>query len=145
MKFRRRLQPSANSSFVPMVDVVFQLVIFFMVSSTFVVTPGIKLNLPQSSSSEPVTLTPLVVSVFSENRIYLNSTRYDLPEFRTAIAKLPQSAEQNKSIVVEGDKAISYDLMVKILDVLRSNGFRGVNLRTMPEDAGRSGGVGGSP
>jgi len=145
MKFQRRLQPSANSSFVPMVDVVFQLVIFFMVSSTFVVTPGIKLNLPQSSSSEPVTLTPLVVSVFSENRIYLNSTRYDLPEFRTAVSKLPQSAEQNKSIVVEGDKSISYDLMVKILDVLRSNGFRGVNLRTMPETAGRAGGVGGSP
>jgi biopolymer transport protein ExbD len=136
MKFRRRLQPSANSSFVPMVDVVFQLVIFFMVSSTFIVTPGIKLNLPSSSSAEPVPVTPLVVSVFSDKRIYLNRTEYDLAGFRSAVAALPQAEQKNKSIVVEGDRTVSYDLMVKILDVLRVNGFQGVNLKTMPE--GRS-------
>lgn len=144
MKFRRRLQPSANSSFVPMVDVVFQLVIFFMVSSTFVVTPGIKLNLPSSSSSQPVAVTPLVVSVFSDTRIYLNRTQYDLAGFRSAVAALPKAEEQNKNIVVEGDKSISYDLMVKILDVLRSNGFQGVNLKTMPENRSAAPSGGGS-
>ena len=122
------------SSFVPMVDVVFQLVIFFMVSSTFVVTPGIKLSLPSSSSSEPVTVTPLVVSIISENRIFLNRTRYDLPGFRSAVAALPSAQVKDKSIVVEGDRNVSYDLMVKVLDVLRVNGFRGVNLKTMPEN-----------
>ena len=47
----------------PMIDVVFQLVVFFMVSSTFVVTPGIDLNLPKSGSSDAVVTTPTVVTV----------------------------------------------------------------------------------
>ena len=47
MRFRRRLTPEARVDLIPMIDVVFQLVVFFMVSSTFMLTPGIKLALPQ--------------------------------------------------------------------------------------------------
>ncbi len=123
-----------------MVDVVFQLVIFFMVSSTFIVTPGIKLDLPSSSSSEAVQMTPLVVSIVSSDRIFLNNTAYDLSGFRTAIAAVPKgSTAERRSIVVEGNKSVSYDLMVKVLDVLRQNGFQGVSLKTVPEPAGKGG------
>jgi len=132
MKFARRLQPSANASFVPMVDVVFQLVIFFMVSSTFIVAPGIKLDLPRSASSEAIKMTPLVVSIYSSDRIYLNQTLYNLAGFRQAIARLPKDKAEARSIVVEGDKSISYETMIQVLDVLRVNGIRGVSLRTLP-------------
>jgi len=132
MKFARRLQPSANASFVPMVDVVFQLVIFFMVSSTFVVAPGIKLDLPRSSSSEAIKMTPLVVSIYSADRIYVNQTLYNLSGFRNAISTLPKDKAEARSIVVEGDRSISYETMIQVLDVLRVNGIRGVSLRTLP-------------
>jgi len=41
-----------------------------------------------------------------------------------------QEKEQIKTVVLEGDRSISYSLLVEILDVLRRNGFKGVNLRT---------------
>lgn len=131
MQFRRRLKPNAVVDLVPMIDVVFQLVVFFMVSSTFVMTPGISLDLPQSTSSEPVVMTRLVVTVGGEDEIYLNRERYDLQGLNGALADLDGDEEEAlRSVVIEGDKDVSYDLMVRVLDVLRRNGYRGVNLRT---------------
>jgi biopolymer transport protein ExbD len=131
MQFRRRLKPNAVVDLVPMIDVVFQLVVFFMVSSTFVMTPGISLDLPQSTSSEPVVMTRLVVTVGSEDEIYLNRERYDLQGLHDALGALDSDEEEaTRSVVIEGDKDVPYDLMVRVLDVLRRNGYRGVNLRT---------------
>lgn len=119
-----------------MIDVVFQLVIFFMVSSTFIVTPGITLDLPESGSPDRITMTELVVSVVGPDELYLNDERYDLDGLRTALAAVPgdDETERPRSIVVEGDSGVRYDLMVRVLDVLRENGFRGAALRTREID-----------
>ncbi len=140
MQFRRRLSRNANVDLIPMIDVVFQLVVFFMVSSTFIMTPGINLDLPGSTSSEPVVVTRTVVSVVSADEVYLNRERFTLQELdlalRTASAtdtpgELEPGAEAPlRSVVIEADRSVSYELMVQVLDVLRRNGYRGVNLRT---------------
>jgi len=131
MKFRRRLQPTARVELVPMIDVVFQLVIFFMVSSTFIVTPGISLTLPDSSTAEPVVMSKLVVTIAGEEEVYLNQERYSLGELGTALENFrEQSGEDARhTVVVEADRSVSYSLMVEVLDYLRQNGFEGVNLR----------------
>ncbi len=131
MRFKRRLMPQAVVDLVPMIDVVFQLVIFFMVSSTFILTPGISLVLPGSSTSEPVAMSRLVVTIISENEIYLNKEKYNISGLDKKLTSL--SSEEKKKIrtvVVEGDRAVSYNLMIEVLDVLRKNGFKGVNLKT---------------
>jgi biopolymer transport protein ExbD len=139
MQFRRRLRPEAQVDLIPMIDVVFQLVVFFMVSSTFITTPGIALDLPSSTSSEPVTMNRLVVTVAGEDEVYLNRERYELPDLDAALSEytedIPEEEQQSgvRSVVIEADRGISYDLMVRVLDVLRKNGFRAVNLSTLQE------------
>ncbi len=132
MQFKRRLRPNANVDLVPMIDVVFQLVIFFMVSSTFIVTPGIELNLPESSSAEPIAMTRTVVSVVSETEVYLNRDRHTVSSLDAALRELGVETADGttRSIVVEADGAVPYETMVRVLDVMRRNDFRGVNLRT---------------
>lgn len=130
MEFKRRLSTRANVDLVPMIDVVFQLVIFFMLSSTFVQTPGISLVLPESKTAEPVVMTRLVVTIVSQDEVYLNKEPYELDGLAAALEAL--SDEEKESIetaVIEGDRRVSYSLMVEVLDILRSNGFRGVNLK----------------
>ena len=73
LQFRRRLKPTAEVNLIPMIDVVFQLVIFFMVSTTFLVNPGISIVLPGASTSEPVAMTKMVVSIKSETEIFFNN------------------------------------------------------------------------
>ncbi|MEW5817016.1 MAG: biopolymer transporter ExbD [Spirochaetota bacterium] len=130
MRFRRRLSPRAIIDLVPMIDVVFQLVIFFMVSSTFILTPGIGLLLPKSTTAEPVVMGKLVVTVASRSLIFLNREQYDLVGLDKALSEMgEEKAQAIKTVVLEGDKDIPYSLMVEVLDVLRKNGFRGVNLK----------------
>ncbi len=137
MQFRRRLSPNANVDLVPMIDVVFQLVVFFMVSSTFVMTPGIALDLPAASSDEQVVMNRLVVTVASRDEIYLNRQELTLSGLGSALADLAEEEEQEegvRSIVLEADRTVSYELIVQVLGVLRQNGFRAVSMRTAPED-----------
>jgi len=114
-----------------MIDVVFQLVVFFMVSTTFIITPGISLVLPSSQTAEPVAMSRLVVTVVARDEIYLNKEQHTLNSLGRRLAEIgEQEKEQIKTVILEGDRSVSYSLLVEILDVLRRNGFKGVNLRT---------------
>ena len=135
MRFQRRLRTQATADIVPMIDVVFQLVIFFMVSTTFIVTPGIALTFPAAATSEPVAMTKLIVTVVSRDELYLNQQKYDIPALSKKLAEIketmPEGAtEVQRTVVLEGDKEIPYRLLIEVLDVLRSNGYKAVNLKT---------------
>ncbi|HDQ13407.1 MAG TPA: biopolymer transporter ExbD [Sediminispirochaeta sp.] len=131
MQFRRRLKPTATVDIVPLIDVVFQLVVFFMVSSTFILTPGINITLPDSSSAEPVVMSRLVVTIVSEDEIYLNQDRQRLEELSEALQTMQRQEELSelRTVVIEGDQRVSYSLMVKVLDLVRQSGIEGINLR----------------
>ncbi|MBN2324342.1 MAG: biopolymer transporter ExbD [Spirochaetes bacterium] len=134
MRFRRSLTTRTNVELIPLIDVVFQLVVFFMVSTTFILTPGISLVLPGSDTSEPVVMTKLVVTVISDEEIYLNRERYDIINLERRLRMLTEEEKgEIKTVVIEGDASVSYSLMIEVLDALRKNGFKGVNLRTREE------------
>lgn len=134
MRFERRLKPIAGVNLIPMIDVVFQLVTFFMLSSTFIQTPGIALELPASTSAEPVVMSRMVVTVLPDGRLFLNSSEYTLEGLGKALEDLSQEERDSfEQVVVEADGEVSYRLMVRVLDVLRLNGFSGVTLRTREE------------
>ena len=129
MVFKRRLKPVATVDLIPMIDVIFQLVVFFMVSSTFLVTPGIALELPDSTSAEPVVLTSLIITIISEDEIYLNEDPTTVSGLGDLLVSLAGNGDSVKSVIIEGDRRVSYNTMIEILDVLRLNGFTGINLR----------------
>ena len=130
MEFRRRLKPVATVDLVPMIDVVFQLVLFFMLSSTFILTPGISLVLLESSTAEPVAMTRMVITVVSREEIYLNKDRYTLEGLDNLLKGVRlEDKDTPGSIIIEGDSAAPYSLLVEVLDILRRNNYKGVNLR----------------
>lgn len=136
MRFQRKttnLQP--NVALIPLIDVIFQLVAFFIVTSTFIMAPGISINLPTSETSEPIFMTQLVVTVVSRDEIYLNKERYDLEGLDLELSTLPDvERDKIKSVIIEGDSNVSYNLMIGVLDVLRKNGFKAVSLRTREKE-----------
>jgi biopolymer transport protein ExbD len=136
MRFRRRLSPEAKVDLIPMIDVVFQLVVFFMVTSTFMLTPGIGLVLPTSTTAEPVIMSELVVTVVSPDEIYINRDKYGLRTFEQALADISAlTKDEIESVIIEGDEMITYELMITVLDLLRKRGFTGINLRLREDTA----------
>lgn len=136
IRLRRKLSPISRVDLIPMIDIVFQLVVFFMVTSTFIITPGIGIEFPRSSTAEQLAMSKLVVTVVSEDEVYLNKEQYSLEEFKGALEEISIEEKQElKSVILEGDRTIPYSLVVQVLDLLRTNGFQGVNLKMQEEYA----------
>ena len=133
MSFQRRLQPMVRVDLVPMIDVVFQLVIFFMLSSTLVARTGIQLDLPDAAYAEEAVTPNLVLSVVSRDEIYFAGEKVTLDELDELLgSSMPDDGD--RSIIVEADEAIPYGTMIAILDVLQANGVRGANLVAERDD-----------
>ena len=80
-------------------------------------------------------MTRVVVTVVSRDEIYLNKERFDIPALSDKLAELKEAGstgqgEIQRTIVLEGDREIPYRLLIEVLDVLRKNGYRAVNLKT---------------
>ncbi len=131
MKFKRKLETRAIIDLVPMIDVVFQLILFFLVSTTFLVLPGINLDLPQSSTAEGVVTNGITISVSANGDLFVNGESVRLEGLDVSLEALGTKLPHDKiPVSLEADAMVTNGTIVKILDSLRRTGFTGVNLRT---------------
>lgn len=131
----RRFEPSEASqpdnsglTLAPMIDVVFLLLIFFMVSTTFVTRPGLKLDLPESRSTTETATERWVISIDKTGQLYLNEEEIRLESLSTELQSNP------KPVLVRADETVSHGIVVTILDSVKSAGIDSVNLSTEPEN-----------
>lgn len=131
MKFKRRLAPRAVVDLIPMIDIVFQLVIFFMVATTFKLAPGISVILPDSETAENIAMTTTIISVVNSNEIYVNDIRTTLDKMMGILGNIKKTDDEKTvhSVVISGNKNIPYELLIRIMDRIRLAGFRGISLK----------------
>ena len=130
----RRLSPKIGVDMTPLIDVILQLIIFFMITTTFRAAPGISLDLPGSRTAQSVSSSALHVVVMTENEIYVEKTRTNL-EGLPAVLKQRVSGSDSNSVraVLEGRSSASYQLIISVLDAFRMNGIENVGLITRKE------------
>lgn len=118
---RNQLKPLVHADLIPMIDIIFQLVIFFMLTSSLVTSQTIRVELPKADSGSVSDSTILRVTIDRENNYYLNGR----PIFLSTIIEEIEGANSNRnsSIVIEGDQNCSYQAFVKLLDRLQQNGI----------------------
>lgn len=133
MKIKNRnSRVQATIDMTPMLDIVFQLILFFLVSTTFAIVPGIKLNLPQSVTSEGTSQQGITIYVTEANQMYFNDepvTKENLGDF---LAKF-DTGEINKidfPVSLEADSMVTNGTIVGLFDIIRLNGYSVINLRT---------------
>ncbi|MDX9783526.1 MAG: biopolymer transporter ExbD [Spirochaetia bacterium] len=134
----RRLAKKTGIDMTPLIDVILQLIIFFMITTTFRAAPGISLDLPGSRTAQSVSSTALSVVVMSENEIYVDKSRTSL-EGLPATLKQRVAGSDTGSLraVLEGRASASYQLIISVLDAFRMNGIENVGLITRKEKAVR--------
>lgn len=131
MKFNRKLEARAVVDLVPMIDVVFQLILFFLVSTTFAVLPGISLDLPSSTTAEGTRTNGITITAGASGDLYVNSEPVTLEGLDAALSALAVSTPKDTvPVSLEADEMVPNGTIVKVLDSLRRTGFVGVNLRT---------------
>ena len=131
MTIERRHKPQITVDLTPPIDVVFQLVIFFMISSTFKTAPGIELQLPDSGTATAITITELSVVAVSEDEVYVNKTR-TTAQGAESVIRLELEGKQVDEVqaVLEAGAEAPYPLVVTLPDSLRRNGVDSVGLST---------------
>jgi biopolymer transport protein ExbD len=130
MRFKRHMELEhglKQIDIAPLIDMVFQLLIFFMLTSNFVMQPGIKVNLPKAVTSELIKEEALEVSVSAENIVYLNGRVSTIGELKTAIRAV---AKKNPSILIKADRRASLGRVVEIWDICREAGVSKINIAT---------------
>jgi biopolymer transport protein ExbD len=111
----------------PLIDVVFQLLIFFMLTSNFVVQSGIKVHLPRAISSEVIRSENLVVTLTGQDLLFLD----DQPTpINVLTEKIRQAAQENKTLMLNADTNASLGRVVEIWDLCRQMGIPQINIAT---------------
>jgi biopolymer transport protein ExbD len=114
----------------PLIDMVFQLLIFFMLTSSFVMQPGIKVNLPKAVTSEIVKFENIEIVVSGENVTYFNGKVVTTQELNNL---LKQVAKRNQPILIKADRRASLGRVVEIWDTCRDLGITQINIATNQE------------
>lgn len=124
-KIRKGNKPS-NLIITPMIDIVFQLVLFLLVSTTFSVKPAINLNLPKSETAQGTENYELIISVSANGEFFFNKEK--ISENHLALAL--DVFDSKYPVAIEADDSVPNGTIVKIFDELGKKGFTEVYLRT---------------
>ena len=113
----------------PLIDMVFILLIFFVVTTSFVSETGLDIQRPQSSSSEMLPRENIPVAIGADGRITVDGQRVGLLSIRSFLQKRLR-VQPGLAVVLVADKAISVDRVVRVMDEIRAAGISEVALAT---------------
>lgn len=134
MTFRQKGgRKDASVDLIPMIDIVFQLILFFLVSTTFANLPGIDLTLPSSSTSEGTDAGGITITMEADGGLWFNSEPVTSEGLDAALASFDEVSAEERSeypVSLEADELVTNGAIVGVFDILRRNGFQAVNLRT---------------
>jgi len=120
MDFIRKKRERPHIEITPLIDIVFLLLIFFMVSSNFI-TPNLKMDLPKAFFEEKLEKVDLVISVNKKGEIYINRDMIKNENLKFLLEE--KMAKLGKyDVIFRADKSIGYELFVKILDTAKLAG-----------------------
>jgi biopolymer transport protein ExbD len=107
----------------PLVDITLVLLIIFMVTTTYIVNPSIKVDLPKAASGSEQTRTTLALTLTKEGGLYLNGERSDDAALtRFVSSELPKNPDLQA--IIAADKVVSHGSVVHIIDLVKRAGVR---------------------
>ncbi|MCB0317811.1 MAG: biopolymer transporter ExbD [Bdellovibrionales bacterium] len=113
----------------PLIDVVFLLLIFFMLTSTMMIQEGLDLDLPGSKSSGTVDQSPLVLSIDKSGKLLFKDKELSIDSLQNQLKDIFQ-INPNEPVVIKSDKTVPVQDLVDIMDAIRSSGGSNISLAT---------------
>ena len=132
MNFNKRINiEDSLMDLTPIVDVVFNLLIFFALSLNFSqVVSSINIKLPKAKSSEVVTEKQVVVSIERNNKVYINDEALYLDQ----IPNYLDNINKDNVVVVKADKEIDHGFVVQIMDLIKRSGFKKLGIAVTKQE-----------
>ncbi|MCE8015679.1 biopolymer transporter ExbD [Halomonas sp. MCCC 1A17488] len=134
MKFTRRRRDPVEVNLTPLIDVVFLLLIFFMVSTTFETRQALELTLPESTAGVDLEVSPVTLTVTAQGGYRLGEREFDADELGEALSTEAEQARLH-GLVIEADARAVHADVVRALDQAGGLGIRQVRIATRETQA----------
>ncbi|HED37116.1 MAG TPA: biopolymer transporter ExbD [Ignavibacteria bacterium] len=133
MKFEISSEPITAFSYSSLTDIVMLLIIFFLLTSQFVVQTGVKVKLPGSKTNEQIVPSKLIVTLTQAGAVYLGSDQISLAELPGRLNALKsQTSEDN--LIIRADKSVAIELVIKVIDAGKAAGIDKFTIQTQREN-----------
>jgi len=129
----RKQKPIVELNITPFTDVILVLLIIFMITTPLILQSNIRVNLPSSSSGQPLEQTRQIsVMVSNEGVIYLDNKPTSRKTLKSDVAKLHQ-ANPDLEVILFSDRMVRFKDLVALLDIFNELGIKNLNIATKTE------------
>lgn len=129
MRLARRLGDPVPVDIAPMIDVVFQQLIYFLLTSSFVLSPGIRVTLPKAATSRRLAASNVVITLTKDHVMYWGEEVVTLKELRR---RLKEGGGAN-AVLIRADRHAYVDKLIELWDLCRDSGYQEVHIATLSE------------
>ena len=128
MNLETRFKRKKTFPVISMADIVLLLLIFFLLTSSYLIQPGIKVQLPKAATKEALSREKINVTITRSGTVYLEDKPVD-------IIRLPYllGSSEDKIVLIKADRAVTVDMTVRVMDVVRRSGANRFVIATTPE------------
>jgi biopolymer transport protein ExbD len=138
MQFERNRRGSGDINITPLIDMVFLLLIFFLLTSSFIIDRGIKINLPKAVSSETAHDNRITVAIDSAGAVFVDNEPVLIESLPDKLKKA-YAEKDTKTIYLKADKQNRVDILVRVMDIIKQSGSEKMNLITEAKQKSTSG------
>ena len=131
-KKRQSREDDLDINITPMLDIVFIMLIFFIVTTSFVKEPGIDPQRPVAETSEPKPRSNILIGVDTEGQIWMNNRRVELTDIRLLVEEAVNETPESSAVVVS-DQESPTGIVIDIMDQVRAGGVINISIAAEPE------------
>jgi biopolymer transport protein ExbD len=132
MRIQIHSSPITSFATISLTDIIFLLLVFFLLSSTFVLQPGIKVQLPTIISQDISSEKSIIISITKDGIIYLNDEVVNSVELGSKVRRMVLDVG-NPIIVLRADKAVIVDKLVEVMDIAKVAGAEKFVIASVPK------------
>ena len=133
MKIRTNRGPMTSFNTISLTDIIFLLLVFFLLSSTFVLQPGIKVQLPTTTNPDISSEKSIIISLTKDGTVYLNDELINRIELGAKLRQMVLNVG-NPIIAFRSDKASTIESLVEIMDIAKTAGGDKFIIVTRPKE-----------
>ena len=132
MKFEVSNKPLTAFSHSSLTDIVMLLLIYFLLTSQFVIHSGVKVKLPGSKVLETSSSSKMITTITGDGRIFINGEEITLDALSSRLSMLKGQTNEN-NLVLRADRTVQIELIIKIMDAAKGAGIEKFTIETTKE------------
>ena len=125
------VEDTEEPNITPMLDVVFILLIFFIVTANFIKEPGLEINRPDSETSEITENAAILIAIGAAGEIYMDGRRIDVRQVKANVIRLIAENPQG-SVVIQADVKSTAEKIVAVMEEVREAGVVDISIASEP-------------